>query len=199
MLSNFTLCKLLNTEYPIIQGGMAWLGTNELVSAVSNAGGLGIIGSGNAPPDWLKEQIVLTKEQTNKPFGVNIMLLSPFLEDNLKIVIEEKIDVVTLGAGNPGIYIPALKEAGIKVIPVSLYVHLEVLDSVTAVHRNVHSPVERHLYHLLRPACARREHHRGENRRGNKHPATLEILHGCSLSVSIMSMLCHVFIPNCVA
>ncbi len=97
---------------------MAWLGTAELVSAVSNAGGLGIIGSGNAPSDWLTEQIRLTREMTNRPFGVNLMLLSPFLEENIKIVLAEKIEIVTLGGGNPGTIIPTLKQAGIKVMPV---------------------------------------------------------------------------------
>jgi enoyl-[acyl-carrier protein] reductase II len=118
MLSDFTICKLLDIKYPIFQGGMAWLGTAELVSAVSNAGGLGIIGSGNAPSDWLEDQIRLTREMTDRPFGVNLMLLSPFLEENIKIVLAEKIEIVTLGGGNPGTIIPAFKEAGIKVMPV---------------------------------------------------------------------------------
>ncbi len=97
---------------------MACLGTAELVSAVSNAGGLGIIGSGNAPPDWLTEQIRLTREKTDKPFGVNILLMSPFLKENLKVILDEKVNIVTLGGGIPGIHIPALKEAGAKVMPV---------------------------------------------------------------------------------
>jgi enoyl-[acyl-carrier protein] reductase II len=118
MLHNFKLCELLNIEYPILQGGMAWLGTAELVSAVSNAGGLGIIGCGDAPPDWIRKQVRLTKEKTSKPFGVNIMLMSQYLNDNLKIVLEEKVKIVTFGGGNPGTHIPALKEAGIVVIPV---------------------------------------------------------------------------------
>ena len=118
MLSNFAFCKLLGIRYPIIQGGMAWLGTAELVSAVSNAGGLGVIGSGDAPPDWLRDQIKSTKEKTSKLFGVNILLTSPFLKENLKVVLEEKVGIVTFGGGNPGPYIPALKEAGIKIMPV---------------------------------------------------------------------------------
>ncbi|MEJ2739558.1 MAG: nitronate monooxygenase, partial [Dehalococcoidia bacterium] len=105
-------------KYPIILGGMASLGTAELVSAVSNAGGLGVIGSGSAPSDWLREQIHTTKKWTDKPFGVNLLLLSPFLQENLKIVIEEKVKVVTLGGGIPGVHVPALKEAGIIVMPV---------------------------------------------------------------------------------
>jgi enoyl-[acyl-carrier protein] reductase II len=118
MLTNFKLCDLLDIKYPIIQGGMARLGTTELVSAVSNAGGLGVIGSGDAPPDWLKDQIKATKEKTDKPFGINILLTSPFVKDNLQVIVGERVKIVTFGGGNPGIYIPALKEAGIKVVPV---------------------------------------------------------------------------------
>ena len=118
MLSNFNLCNLLDIKYPIIQGGMAWLGTTELVSAVSNAGGLGIIGSGDAPPDWLRSQIRATRESTDKPFGVNILMMSPFVKDNLQVIVDEGVKIVTFGGGNPGTYIPALKEAGVKAIPV---------------------------------------------------------------------------------
>jgi enoyl-[acyl-carrier protein] reductase II len=132
MLSNFETCKLLNIEYPILQGGMARLGTTELVSAVSNAGGLGIIGSSDAPPEWLIDQINQTKERTDKPFGVNILLLSPYLEENLKVLIDKKVKIITFGAGNPGKYIPALKEAGIIIMPVvssvALARRLERLD-----------------------------------------------------------------------
>ncbi|MEW6034544.1 MAG: enoyl-[acyl-carrier-protein] reductase FabK [Chloroflexota bacterium] len=112
------ICDLLGIEYPIIQGGMAWLGTAELVSAVSNAGGLGTIGTGNADSDWLRQQIRATRERTDKPFAVNILLLSPFLQDVLNTVVGERVPVVAFGAGNPGAYVPRLKEAGIKVIPV---------------------------------------------------------------------------------
>jgi enoyl-[acyl-carrier protein] reductase II len=118
MLSNFDLCNLLDIKYPIIQGGMAWLGTTELVSAVSNAGGLGIIGSGDAPPDWLRDQIRATREKTDRPFGVNILMMSPFVKDNLQVIVNEGVKIVTFGGGNPGTYIPALKEAGVKAIPV---------------------------------------------------------------------------------
>ncbi len=110
------LCDLLGIEYPIIQGGMAWLGTAELVSAVSNAGGLGIIGSGDAPPDWVREQIRLTRKATDKPFGVNVMLMSPFVEEVIEVILEEQVSIVTTGGGNPGIYVPRLK--GAKVLPV---------------------------------------------------------------------------------
>ena len=111
------ICDLFGIEHPIIQGGMAWLGTAELVSAVSNAGGLGIIGAGNARPDWVRQQIHLTRQRTNKPFGVNIMLLSPYVKQVIEIVLAERVAVVTTGAGNPEAYIPQLKQAGIKVMP----------------------------------------------------------------------------------
>jgi enoyl-[acyl-carrier protein] reductase II len=118
MLSNFELCNLLDIKYPIIQGGMAWLGTTELVSAVSNAGGLGVIGSGDAPTDWLRDQIRATKDNTDRPFGVNILMMSPFVKENLQMIVDEGVKIVTFGGGNPGTFIPALKEAGIKAIPV---------------------------------------------------------------------------------
>lgn len=112
------LCDLLGITYPVIQGGMAWLGTCELSAAVSRAGGLGIIGAGNAPPEWLRDQIRRIKGQTRNPFGVNIMLMSPFLEEIIAIVMEEKVSIVTTGGGNPGPYIRRFKQAGMKVIPV---------------------------------------------------------------------------------
>ncbi len=112
------ICDLFGIKYPIIQGGMAHVATAELVAAVSDAGGLGIIGAGSAEADWVKEQIHLTRKQTDKPFGVNILLISPFAEQVIDVVLEEKVAVVTTGAGNPGPYIPRFKEAGIKVMPV---------------------------------------------------------------------------------
>ena len=112
------ICDLFGIKYPIIQGGMAHVATAELVSAVSNAGGLGIIGAGAAEPGWVKEQIRLTRQQTDKPFGVNILLISPFAKQVIDVVLEEKVAMVTTGAGNPGPYIPRFKEAGIKVMPV---------------------------------------------------------------------------------
>lgn len=112
------ITELLGCEYPIIQGGMAWVAEHTLASAVSNAGGIGLIAGGNAPIDYLREQIHLCKEKTNKPFGVNIMLMSPNADDLAQLVIDEKLALVTTGAGNPGKYIPAWKDAGIKVIPV---------------------------------------------------------------------------------
>jgi enoyl-[acyl-carrier protein] reductase II len=118
MFSDLAICKTLGIRYPIFQGGMAQLGTSELVSAVSNAGALGIIGSGNSSPEWLKDQIKLTRDKTAKPFAVNLMMLSPFLKENLAVIMEEKIRIVTFGGGNPGVYISSLKEAGVITIPV---------------------------------------------------------------------------------
>lgn len=115
---NSKLCQLLNIKYPILQGGMAWVATSELAAAVSNAGGLGLIGAGHMPPDVLKREILKTKSLTSKPFGVNIMLMSPFVKEVMQVVIDERVSVVTTGAGNPGEYIPALKAIGTKVIPV---------------------------------------------------------------------------------
>jgi enoyl-[acyl-carrier protein] reductase II len=112
------LCELLGITHPIIQGGMAWVSTAELVSAVSEAGGLGIIGAGNAPPEYVLEQIRKTKEWTEKPFGVNIPLFSPYVKEVIEVCVKESVAVVTTGAGNPGPIVPPLKEAGIKVIPV---------------------------------------------------------------------------------
>lgn len=112
------ICDLLQIEYPILQGGMAWLGTAELAAAVSEAGGLGIIGAGHMPPDIFRNEIHKLKERTNKPFGCNIMLMSPFVKEVMEVVVEERVPVITTGAGNPGVYIPTLKEIGTKVIPV---------------------------------------------------------------------------------
>ena len=112
------ICDLLQIEYPILQGGMAWLGTAELAAAVSEAGGLGLIGAGHMPPDIFRNEIHKLKERTNKPFGCNIMLMSPFVKEVMEVVVEERVPVITTGAGNPGVYIPALKEIGTKVIPV---------------------------------------------------------------------------------
>jgi enoyl-[acyl-carrier protein] reductase II len=112
------VCQLLGIEYPVIQGGMAWVSMAELVAAVSNGGGLGIIGCGGMTPDFLKEQLDKAKSLTDKPFGVNLLLTHPQIEALLEVVLANPPAVVTTGAGNPGKYIPALKEKGIKVIPV---------------------------------------------------------------------------------
>lgn len=112
------ITELLGIEYPIIQGGMAWVAEYHLAAAVANAGGLGLIGAASAPPEVVREQIREAKKLTDKPFGVNIMLMNPNSDEVAKIVIEEGIKVVTTGAGNPGKYMEAWKAAGVKVIPV---------------------------------------------------------------------------------
>ena len=134
MFEQNPICKLLNIKYPIFQGGMAWIGTAELASAVSNAGGLGIIGAGHMPPDLLRVEIQKAKKWTDKPFGVNIMLMSPFVKEVMEVVIDERVAVVTTGAGNPAEYLPALKEVGTKVIP--------VVASVALAKRLVRSGVD---------------------------------------------------------
>ena len=110
--------ELLQIEYPIIQGGMAWVAEHHLAAAVSEAGGFGLIGAASAPPEIVREEIRKAKELTDKPFGVNIMLLIPNADEVAKIVVEEGIQAVTTGAGNPEKYMPMWKEAGVKVIPV---------------------------------------------------------------------------------
>lgn len=110
--------KLLNIEYPIIQGGMANIATHQLAAAVSNAGGLGLVGCGGWDPERVREEIRKTKALTDKPFGVNIMLMSPHAEVISDVLIEEGVKIVTTGAGNPGIYMKKWKEAGMIVIPV---------------------------------------------------------------------------------
>lgn len=112
------LCDMLGIKYPVFQGGMAWIADGKLAAAVSEGGGLGIIAAGNAPADYVKEQIHIAKELTDKPFGVNIMLMSPFADDVAQLVADEKVAVVTTGAGNPAKYMETWKAAGIKVIPV---------------------------------------------------------------------------------
>jgi enoyl-[acyl-carrier protein] reductase II len=113
------LTRLLGIEYPIIQGGMAWTATWELAAAVSNAGGLGIIGAGQMPTDLLREQIRSAKAATDKPFGVNLMLLTPHIDELVQMVLDEGVRVVTTGAGNPGKYMTALQDKGIKVLPIA--------------------------------------------------------------------------------
>jgi len=112
------ITELLGIEYPIIQGGMAWVADYHLAAAVSEAGGLGIIGAGGAPASFVREQIQKTKELTKKPFGVNVMLMNPEADGIARVIVEEGVPVVTTGAGNPGKYLASWKEAGIRVIPV---------------------------------------------------------------------------------
>ena len=112
------LTEILEIEYPIIQGGMAWVAEANLAAAVSNAGGLGIIGAGGADAKWVEDQIIKAKKLTDKPFGVNIMLMNPQADEIAKVVAKHNVKVVTTGAGNPGKYMEMWKNAGIKVMPV---------------------------------------------------------------------------------
>ncbi|MBR6698139.1 MAG: enoyl-[Lachnospiraceae bacterium] len=112
------ITELLGIEYPIIQGGMAWVAEYHLAAAVSEAGGLGIIGAGGAPASWVRDQIRELKKLTNKPFGVNLMLMNPEADQIAQVLVEEGVNVVTTGAGSPEKYMKAWKEANMKVIPV---------------------------------------------------------------------------------
>ena len=126
-MSENAVCNLLGIKYPVIQGGMAWIADAELAAAVSNAGGLGLIAAMNSNGEQLREQIRKAKELTDKPFGVNLMLMSPYIDEAVNVVCEEKIAVVTTGAGNPSKYMEMLKNAGVKVIPVVASVALAVM------------------------------------------------------------------------
>lgn len=121
------ICEMLGIRYPVFQGGMAWIADGKLAAAVSEGGGLGIIAAGNAPADYVRREIRVAKSITGKPIGVNIMLLSPFADEVAKVVTEEKVEVVTTGAGNPSKYIKEWLAAGIKVIPVVASVALAKL------------------------------------------------------------------------
>lgn len=121
------ICEMLGIQYPVFQGGMAWIADGALAAAVSEGGGLGIIAAGNAPGSYVREQIKSARSLTRKPIGVNIMLMSPFADEIAQIVIEENIEVVTTGAGNPAKYMEKWKAAGIKVIPVVASVALAKL------------------------------------------------------------------------
>ena len=112
------ITELLGIEYPIIQGGMAWVAEAHLAAAVSNAGGLGLLGGASAPAEVIRDMIRQCRELTDKPFGVNVMLMSPYAKEVAQVVVEEKVQVVTTGAGNPGAYLSMWQDAGIKVIPV---------------------------------------------------------------------------------
>ena len=115
---NTDICKLLNIKYPILQGAMAWIADGNLAGHVSKAGGLGIIAGGGMPVDILREEIRKVKNITDKPFAVNLMLIMGDIEAQIDVCIEEKVPVVTTGAGNPGPYIEKLKKANIKIIPI---------------------------------------------------------------------------------
>ena len=112
------ICDILGIQYPVFQGGMAWIADGKLCAAVSEGGGLGLIAAGGAPAEYVREQIHIARSLTKKPIGVNIMLMSPYAEDIARVVAEEKVEVVTTGAGNPAKYMDMWKEAGVKVIPV---------------------------------------------------------------------------------
>ena len=112
------LCEMLGIQYPVFQGGMAWIADGKLAAAVSEGGGLGIIGAGNAPASYVREQIGVVRSRTDKPFGVNVMLLSPFADEVAQVIAEEKVPVVTTGAGNPSKYMKLWLDAGCKVIPI---------------------------------------------------------------------------------
>lgn len=118
MFEKNRICQLFNIKYPIIQGGMAGISESNLVSAVSNAGGLGVIGSGLMPPSWLEREIRLTREKTKNPFGVNLFLRHPKIEELIRVILREKVSVVFTGGGNPLPIFPYLKSAGIIVVPV---------------------------------------------------------------------------------
>ncbi len=127
------VCDLLGIEHPIIQGGMAWTATAELAAAVSNAGGFGVIGAGHMPTDLLREQIRNAKALTDRPFGVNLMLLTPHIDELVEMVLAEGVHAVTTGAGNPGKYMAAFNERGIKVLPIAPSVALaKRLESIGA-------------------------------------------------------------------
>ena len=113
-----TICALTGTQYPLIQGGMAWVSDANLAAAVSMAGGLGVIAAGNAPPEWVEQQVKQLREKTNKPFGLNVMLLSPYVAQIAELVYDLRIPVVITGAGNPDAYVKRWKEAGCVVAPV---------------------------------------------------------------------------------
>lgn len=112
------ITELLGIEYPVIQGGMAWVADAQLAANVSKAGGMGFIGAANAPAEWVREQIHIARQITDKPFGVNVMLLSPHADEVAAVAAEEKVAAVTTGAGNPAKYMAAWKDNGIRVIPV---------------------------------------------------------------------------------
>jgi enoyl-[acyl-carrier protein] reductase II len=127
------ITSLLGIEHPIIQGGMAWTATAELAAAVSNAGGFGVIGAGHMPTDLLRDQIRNAKALTDRPFGVNLMLLTPHIDDIVEMVLAEGVHAVTTGAGNPGKYMASFQDRGIKVLPIAPSVALaKRLESIGA-------------------------------------------------------------------
>ena len=126
-MPNSVLCEMFGIRYPVFQGGMAWISDGRLAAAVSEGGGLGIIASGNAPADYVREQIRIAKSLTSRPFGVNVMLLSPYADEVAEVIAQERVAVVTTGAGNPSKYMEMWKAAGSRVIPVVASVALAKL------------------------------------------------------------------------
>ena len=126
-MPNSVLCEMLDIRYPVFQGGMAWISDGRVAAAVSEGGGLGIIASGNAPADYVREQIRIAKSLTSRPCGVNVMLLSPYADEVAEVIAEERVAVVTTGAGNPSKYMELWKKAGSRVIPVVASVALAKL------------------------------------------------------------------------
>ena len=156
--------EMLGIEWPVFQGGMAWIADGRLAAAVSNAGGLGIIAAGNAPADYVQKQIETARSLTEKPFGVNIMLMSPYADDIAALVAREHVRVVTTGAGNPGKYMKMWKEAGVKVIPVVASVALA--KRMERCGADAGSPDRG----CNIPPCHRsRRHRRRKRRRGSLH------------------------------
>ena len=142
------LVDLTGTKYPIIQGGMANIATGEFAAAVSNAGGLGLVASGGMNAEQLREQIRICKSKTDKPFGVNLMLMNPDVDNIANMLIEEKVQFITTGAGNPGKYMKGWKEMGAKVFPVVASVALaKVMVRSGADAGDIHIPVEPALHY----------------------------------------------------
>ena len=144
------ITEMLGIKYPIFQGGMAWVADASIASAVSNAGGLGIIGCGPWDTDTILAQVRACKEKTDKPFGLNIMLMSEYVDDIMQMVLDEDIRVVTTGAGNPGKYIPRLKEKNIKVIPVAGSVAIAKRVAKVGADAVIAEGMELSLIHILK-------------------------------------------------
>ena len=124
------ICELLDIEYPILQGAMARIADAQLAAAVSNGGGLGVIASGGETKEWLEKEIDKVRTMTDKPFGVNLMLLSPNIDELIEVICDKKVPVVTTGAGNPGKYIPQLKDQGVIVIPVLFVIFQKLQERI---------------------------------------------------------------------
>ena len=151
------ICDMLGIQYPVFQGGMAWIADGKLAAAVSNAGGLGIISAMNAGADYVREQIQIARSLTDKPFGVNIMLMSPHAEACAKVCAEEKPAVVTTGAGSSAPYLPMWKEAGIKVIPVIASVTMAKQAEKMGADAIVNANYQTQLLEKIKPYLTEKE------------------------------------------